>query len=152
MPQKAKKSLFEEEFETAVDLALPAYIPDDYIGEETHKLDMYKAISRVMAPKDVKGVRLELTDRYGKPPKEVENLIISALVKKIAHDAGIASVIRKGKKIELKYGENVNIDPGRLIRFLTKMGEKSLFKATNPPVDRFFKRFGPRAGRISRGT
>ena len=132
---KGKREPFEEDaLETAVDLALPAYIPDAYIGEEAHKLDMYKAISRVTTPKDVKDVRLELTDRYGKPPKEVENLIISALVKKIAHGAGIASVIRKGSKTELKYGENVNIDPDRLIRFLTKMGEKSLFKATNPPV------------------
>jgi transcription-repair coupling factor (superfamily II helicase) len=131
---KGKKVPVEEEFETAVDLSLPAYIPDTYIGEETHKLDMYKAISRVGSPKDVKEVRLELTDRYGKPPREVENLIISAMVKKVAHDAGVASVIRKSDKIELKYGENVNIDPGRLIRFLTKMGEKALFKATNPPV------------------
>jgi transcription-repair coupling factor (superfamily II helicase) len=131
---KGKKTAVEEELETAVDLSLPAYIPDTYIVEEAYKLDMYKAISRVGTPKDVKDVQLELTDRYGKPPREVKNLIISALVKKIAHDAGLSSVIRKGSKIELKYGENVNIDPGRLIRFLTKMGEKALFKATNPPV------------------
>ena len=131
---KGKRPLFEEEFETAVDLSLPAYIPDAYIGKETHKLDMYKTISRVRTPKDIKEVRLELTDRYGKPPKEVENLIISALVKKVAHDAGIGSVIRKGGNMELKYGENVNIDADRLLRFLTKMQEKTLFKATNPPV------------------
>ncbi len=131
---KGNRPVFEEEFETAVDLSLPAYIPDTYIGEETHKLDMYKTISRVQTQSDIKEVRLELTDRYGKPPREVENLIISALIKKMAHDAGIASVIRKGAEVELKYGENVNIDPDRLIRFLTKMGEKALFKATNPPV------------------
>jgi len=131
---KGRKVSQEVEFETAVDLSIPAFIPETYIGEEAHKLDMYKAISRVGSEKNIKEVRLELTDRYGQPPREVENLIIGALVKKIAHDAGIASVIRKGGKIELKYGENVNIDPGRLIRFLTKMGEKAQFKATNPPV------------------
>lgn len=131
---KGKRTAADEELETAVDLSLPAYIPDTYIAEEAHKLDMYKAISRVGTPRDVKEVRLELTDRYGKPPKEVENLIISAMVRKVANGAGIASVIRKGGNIELKYGENVNIDPSRLIRFLTNMGEKALFKATNPPV------------------
>lgn len=131
---KGKIPAVNEDFETAVDLAIPAYIPDSYIDEETHKLDMYKAISRITGVRDVKEVRDDLNDRYGKIPKEVENLIVCALVKKFANDAGIASVIKKGGKIELKYGENVNIDPKRLIRFLTKMGEKALLRATNPPV------------------
>lgn len=124
----------ETEFETAVDLAIPAYIPDSYIDEETHKLDMYKAISRISGVRDMKEVRDDLTDRYGKIPREVENLIICALVKKFANEAGIASVIKKSDKIELKYAENVNIEPKRLIRFLTRMGEKAQFRATNPPV------------------
>lgn len=131
---KGKAGAQEPEIETAVDLAVPAYIPDTYIEEEAHKLDMYKAVAGIANLKDAKEVREELADRYGKLPREVENLIVCALVKKMANTAGIASVIKKGDKAELKYAENSIVDPQKLIRLLSGYGDKALFRATNPPM------------------
>ncbi len=131
---KGKISAQAPEIETAVDLAVPAYIPDTYIEQEAHKLDMYKAIAGVGSLRDAKEVREELADRYGKLPREVENLVVCALVKKMANSAGLASVIRKGDKIELKYAENSIMDSQKLIRFLSGCGEKALFRPTTPPM------------------
>ncbi len=47
----------------------------------------------------------EIADRYGKIPKEVNNLIVTAAVKALRPAAGIASVIKKADRIELKYDE-----------------------------------------------
>jgi transcription-repair coupling factor (superfamily II helicase) len=131
---KGKGSAQAPEIETAVDLSVPAYIPDTYIEEEAHKLDMYKAIAGVSSLRDAKEVREELADRYGKLPREVENLIVCALVKQMANNAGLTSVIKKGEKIELKYADNIYIDPQKLIRFLSGCEGKASFKSTNPPM------------------
>ena len=95
-------------------------IPSSYISEEVHKLDMYKAIGAINTLEDAKNIRLEIEDRYGKMPRETENLIVLSLVKQYAHRAGLASVIKKGGQIVMKYSPGVNVDVQKLLRFIDK--------------------------------
>ncbi len=130
----ARGKRVEPEFETSVELNAPAYIPDKYIGAQTDKMDIYRLISKIHSLKDAKATAAEIADRYGKLPKEVDNLILAALIKAYAQRAGIASVIRKPRQTELKFSELVQPDVKKLLKLTAECGEHVILRASTPAV------------------
>src|SRR5690606_36168857 len=64
--------------EVKVELPINAHIPHDYVTSERLRLEAYKRIASIASDDDIVAVREELTDRYGRPPQEVENLLAVA--------------------------------------------------------------------------
>ncbi|MDL2237236.1 transcription-repair coupling factor [Christensenellaceae bacterium OttesenSCG-928-K19] len=130
----ARGKRVQPEFETAVELNVPAYIPDRYIGAQTDKMDIYRLVSKIHSLGDAKAASAEIADRYGKTPKEVDNLILAAVIKSYAQRAGIASVIKKPKQIELKFSELVQPDVKKLLKLVEEYGEHVILRASTPAV------------------
>ena len=63
--RRLKGETTQEEFETAIDLQVDAYIPATYIPSEFQKLDMYKRIAGIEKLEEYKDLQEELTDRFG---------------------------------------------------------------------------------------
>jgi len=85
----------EEDFDTSIDLPIDAYIPDPYVKSEYVKLELYKRISKIQTREDMELIEEEMKDRFGSAepvPKMVENLLRIALLKPIAHKAGILKI------------------------------------------------------------
>ena len=74
-----------EEFETTIDLEMDAYIPPKYIPNEYQKLDIYKRIAGIENEEEYEDMLEELMDRFGEPPKAVQNLLAIANLKALAH-------------------------------------------------------------------
>lgn len=130
----AKGAHVQPEVDTAVELGVPAYIPDRYISDQTDKMDIYKLISKIKTVADAKATAKEVADRYGKVPKEVNNLIVAAAIKSYASAAGIASVIKKPDGIELKYAETVNPNVKKLLKIVGECGKDVILRPSTPPV------------------
>ncbi len=81
-----------DDFETMINLPIDAYIPSDYIKNETQKLDMYKRIAMIETEDEKRDVIDELNDRYGKIPEPVMALLTVAQIKAICHRLYITSV------------------------------------------------------------
>lgn len=137
----AKGKHVETEVETAVELNVPAYIPDSYISDQTDKMDIYKLISKIKTVTDAKATSKEIADRYGKMPKEVNNLIVAAAIKSYASEAGIASVIKKPDGIELKYSESVNPNVKKLLKIVGEHGKSVILRPSTPPAIIYRKKF-----------
>ena len=75
----------EDSFDTQVECAIDAFIPDSYISNEGQKLDAYKRISTIENNEDYMDMQDELTDRFGEPPREVQNLLAIARLKALGH-------------------------------------------------------------------
>ncbi len=63
-----------EEFEPNLQLQVSAYIPDDYVGDVTHRLVLYKRLTASTQVGDLAQLHGELVDRYGAPPEPVERV------------------------------------------------------------------------------
>ena len=74
-----------EQFETSVDIRTDAFIPSTYIANESQKLDMYKRIAGIETDEEAEEMLEELIDRFGEPPKSVQNLLTIARLKAVAH-------------------------------------------------------------------
>jgi len=73
-------------------LNVKAYIPESYIQGERQKLEMYRKLSRVTSLQQLKDIEGELKDRYGRPPREVKNLIEKSRLSLMARDYRLASI------------------------------------------------------------
>ena len=72
------------ELRTTLNLGFDVRIPQDYIPSENLRLRTYKRISSISTEAEKQDVRKELEDRFGAPPKSVENLLEYATLKSTA--------------------------------------------------------------------
>ncbi len=100
----------EEDFETAVDCDIDAYIPSSYIRNEYQKLDVYKRISGIENQEEYMDMQDELMDRFGDIPRPVENLLLIAELKAMAHRAGVTEVSINRQEITLKMFKKAKLD------------------------------------------
>lgn len=81
-----------KDYETELDVRLDAFIPDDYISVSTSRMDVYKTIAEISSDQDKSRVAKEISELYGKLPKQVENLIAVSELKYLARKADAIKV------------------------------------------------------------
>ena len=100
----------EEEFDTVIDLDIDAFIPERYIKNEFQKLDVYKRIATIESEEEYDDMLEELMDRFGEPPKAVQNLLAVANLKAMAHRAWLTEIAQKGDQIRFTMFERAKAD------------------------------------------
>ena len=90
---------------TVIDLPVDAYLPDDYVADEPHKLELYRRLGRTATAGEVATIRSELVDRFGALPAPVERLLEVAQLRITAEAAGIASLAREGNDLVVRFQE-----------------------------------------------
>jgi transcription-repair coupling factor (superfamily II helicase) len=88
-----------ERAEVRVELPVDAHIPHDYVAGERLRLEAYTSIAAIDSDADIASVTDELTDRYGPPPRAVENLLQVARLRAKARRAGLTDITQQGNHI-----------------------------------------------------
>jgi len=73
--ERGEIATLKKEVSTEIKLNCPAYIPERYMHSSRERLDFYKKILGVKEVEELKLVRDELEDRFGKIPVEVDNFL-----------------------------------------------------------------------------
>lgn len=123
----------KESAEISIDINVNAYINDEYISIESHKIEMYKKIASAMSEKDISEIEDELVDRFGDLTLPVKNLIQIARLKNLAVKCGISSIQEKNSTIILQYKNNALVKLDVLGKLMEKFKRKLLFTASNTP-------------------
>ncbi|MER7830990.1 transcription-repair coupling factor [Streptomyces sp. NPDC095602] len=89
----------EPPLEVKIELPVDAHVPHDYAPGERLRLQAYRAIASANSEEDIKAVREELTDRYGKLPEPVENLLLVAGLRMLARACGVGEIVLQGNNI-----------------------------------------------------
>ncbi|MBM6699076.1 transcription-repair coupling factor [Bifidobacterium pullorum subsp. saeculare] len=95
-----------EPLAVTIDLPVEASIPTDYIDSDKLRLEAYRKLAAARGEDDLKDLAEELTDRYGKPPKEFETLFDVARLRMRARALGISEIIAQGRNVRV-----AKIDP-----------------------------------------
>ena len=131
--KEAKGVKQQESFETTVDLNVDAYIPGGYIPNEFQKLDIYKRIAGIENQEEYEDMLEELMDRFGEPPKAVQNLLAIAALKAMAHRLYVTEVKQLGEEFRLTMHERAQVNPAAIPRLLKQYGEELTFRAEGIP-------------------
>ena len=85
--------------ECSADLTVAASIPDRYVPSPEQRMDLYRRIAAIRSEEDADDLTDELIDRYGDPPRTVNNLIAVALMRADAARNGILEINQKGTNL-----------------------------------------------------
>ncbi len=81
--------------ECSADLSVAASIPDRYVPTAEQRMDLYRRIASIRSEADADDLVDELIDRYGEPPRPVNNLISVALLRAAAARLSITDISQK---------------------------------------------------------
>jgi transcription-repair coupling factor (superfamily II helicase) len=100
---------------TSVDLPLDAYLPDEYIGNRTLKVNFYQRLASLRSSEEVEAMAAELADRFGTLPPAVQNLLTLVRLKVEAAQLGYESIALKDTEFVLTVKRN--IVPNRIVLY-----------------------------------
>ncbi|MFJ6571986.1 transcription-repair coupling factor [Streptomyces sp. NPDC091292] len=114
----------EPPLEVKIELPVDAHVPHDYAPGERLRLQAYRSIASATTEDDIRSVREELTDRYGKLPEPVENLLLVAGLRMLGRACGVGEVVLQGANIrfapvELRESQELRLKrlyPGSVIK------------------------------------
>ena len=128
-----KGEVKEEDFNTAIDLNVDAFIPEYYIPNVYQKLDIYKRIAAIENEEDMDDMLEELIDRFGDIPKKVQQLLNIASLKALAHSAYITEVAQKGSGIKMTMYNEAKVCPEKIPDLIKKYKGDLVFKSDSEP-------------------
>lgn len=102
------KELFVEEIKQdgyyvdscTIETDLEIFIPDTYVSDIVERLKLYKRLDSIEEDSEAEKLKIELTDRFGKIPKQTEELFEVVILKRLAKKLAIEKLfIKRGKMI-----------------------------------------------------
>jgi transcription-repair coupling factor (superfamily II helicase) len=90
-----------------IDLLVTASIPESYISHLPTRLALYQKFAQVRNRQEVPELREELQDRFGPPPRVVENLLSLIDLRALAATLGIESITQSDDAITVVFRESV---------------------------------------------
>lgn len=85
-----------------IGLPLAAFIPSDYVVENTLRLRLYRRMALLATLEAVDGFAEEMTDRFGSMPDEVDNLLYQLRLKVLAGSAGVEGITVEDGKLAVR--------------------------------------------------
>jgi len=97
-----------------IDLPLPSYIPEGYVGDLNTRLALYHRLVDVNSNEGIENLASEFGDRFGPLPQEIKNLLYSVRIKILAARAGIESISTEHGQIIIIPFEGMRFDKHKL--------------------------------------
>jgi transcription-repair coupling factor (superfamily II helicase) len=103
----------------AIDLPLDAFIPESYVADVDTRLELYRTLSNVESAEKLDDILKEYTDRFGRPPAEMDNLFYALRIKALGAKAGIESISTEEGHIVLRRFQGMPFNAERFMQSLT---------------------------------
>ncbi len=119
-----------------IDLPLSALIPEEYIDDMVTRLELYQRMADISELKQIPNLAQELNDRFGVPPKEVENLLYILKIRVLAKDRGMESISNLDGEIIIQLFAGMQLDKKKLARFYrdgVKLGNSQIRMSLRQP-------------------
>ena len=93
-----------------IDLPVEAYLPDDYVPDLRHKIDLYRRIAKISEAAEIDAIREELRDRFGPLPAAAGRMLELAELKLDAAAWQIAEITHQPRFIVLHFSNRRRIE------------------------------------------
>ena len=126
----------EETEEVAIELNVNAYLPENYVADETQRIELYQKIASVRSEEDRSEILDELIDRFGDPPPEAQTLITVALVKAEARRLKAERISDQGNSVTVHFPDQDHLTPQIIGGAVRGIGDRVQFHAGRKPYVR----------------
>jgi transcription-repair coupling factor (superfamily II helicase) len=101
-----------------IEVAMDAYVGDDYISDPAQKVEIYKKIAAITDLSEADEVEAEIEDRFGDLPTAVRNLLEISRLKALAKKLGIIGVTTEGGELVARFLPGLSLDADRITTLL----------------------------------
>ncbi|MDR1847929.1 MAG: transcription-repair coupling factor [Bacteroidales bacterium] len=98
-----EKNYPQFEVDCTIETDFEALIPDSYIGNMTERLKIYKYLDSITEEQELQRLKTELTDRFGKVPKETLLLFDIVRLRQKAKSLSIEKLIMKNNRLIIHF-------------------------------------------------
>ena len=86
-----------------VDLPIEVSIPSTYVTDKAMRLKLYRRLADIHELDEIEALEEEFTDRFGKPPAELNNLLYHLKVRVLAEQVGLVSINVENNQLALRF-------------------------------------------------
>ncbi len=110
-----KEIVNKSSFHPIIKIPEEIFIPDKYINEVDLRLSIYKRISNINTKKEIDDIKIELIDRFGNLPIQLNNLFKVVKIKLLCLDLNIEKFEFSRKGILIGFYRNKPKNPDKLL-------------------------------------
>ncbi|MDY6824828.1 MAG: transcription-repair coupling factor [Thermodesulfobacteriota bacterium] len=118
-----KGETVETPLEPEINIPMSAFIPESYIPDIDQRMAIYRRLSRATTLAGIGDMKSELTDRFGKPAAETENLLLKIMLKVLSRQAGIRKLDLNEDIIHIQFSNDHLPRPEGVFAFVAENPE-----------------------------
>jgi transcription-repair coupling factor (superfamily II helicase) len=129
--REMKGQKVESKIEPEINLEIKGYVPKDYVSDLNQRLEIYRRLQLLDTFEELNTLKVELTDRYGNFPEEVEKLLILLEIKLYCQRLGISKIQLRQNEVALILDSSTRLSTHKLMELLnTRMRLISEYQIT----------------------
>lgn len=114
-----------------INLGLPALIPEDYLPDVYMRLTLYKRIASCTNVEALNELKVEMIDRFGLLPPQVNNLCRITELRWQAEALGITRIDVGNTTGRLEFSEKTTVDPLKLVLMVQRESQRYQLQGAN---------------------
>jgi transcription-repair coupling factor (superfamily II helicase) len=103
-----------------INIGISTLIPSNYIEDIHLRMGIYRRISNLSNFEDIEEFKVELIDRFGKYPEEVEHLFVIVKLKILCKQANISKIDASEKAVVIAFKDNIFANPVALLQYINE--------------------------------
>jgi len=116
--REMKGQKIESKIEPEINLEIKGYVPKDYVSDLNQRLEIYRRLQLLDEFEALETLKVELTDRYGNFPEEVEKLLVLLEIKLYCQRLKISKIQLKQNEITLTIDSSTRLVTHKLMEIL----------------------------------
>ncbi len=123
---------YKAENEVLLELEYTGFIPDSYVHNPQTKMEIYKKIAAVQTQDELDGVFIEVNDRFGPLPDEVNSLMSLASIRILCRRLNISSIKEKAGVAAVSFEKVSDISIDKVLRLIKESSGSVKLDAAKP--------------------
>ncbi len=115
----------EETWSPQIQVGATVLIPEAYVPDLDVRMSLYRRLADAASREEVEAFAAELTDRFGAPPAEVEQLLDVVAIKAACRRAGVARLDAGPKGAVVAFRDDRFANPAGLVHWLSAKGGRA---------------------------
>lgn len=140
----------QENWSPQISLGLSVLIPESYVPDLGLRMELYHRLANVEDDAELEEMRLELQDRFGPVPQEVQNLFEIVQIKALCRAAFVEKLDAGPKGLTLSFHNNLYPNPAGLVGFINGQMGLAKLKPDKLTVTRAWDRMDDRVNGVKR--
>ncbi len=101
---------WHEDINPEINMDISAFLPEDYVSDMDVRLNLYRRLSGLDSRAELKRMEEEITDRFGRPPREVINLLELMSIRLLLKRLGVSRLDVGNSGFILTFSKDTSVD------------------------------------------